>query len=265
MTLYFTDKEQAAFEASLKEVHFSSTLGFANSTKGFRRGNMHLFIAGTGGGKTTLTRTLLRDLLFQPGPAPIVCVWLSEESLEEYKALLSMGLPSDDRLLNTMAFSEQDKPEATELLFFEWMEMHSPDVLIFDNITTSKFYSDKRPHEQAAFASKLKNVIKKTKCAGLIVAHADSQQTNQKGGLLDINNIRGSKAICNLTEFAYLFQTFKTPKAIYSILRIAKSRSQNVIHDTYLLTYNPLTMSYTSDAAIPFEKFKEVYNERNRL
>lgn len=265
MTLYYTDKEQADYGAALKQVHFPSKLGFANSTNGFRRGNMHLFIAGTGGGKTTLTRTLIRDLLFQPGPAPIVCVWLSEESLGEYKALLSMGLPSDDRLLNTNAFSEQDKADASELLFFEWVEMHAPDVLIFDNITTSKFYSDKRPHEQAAFASKLKSVIKKTNCAGLIVAHADAQQTQQKGGLLDINNIRGSKAICNLTEFGYLFQTFRTPKATYSILRIAKSRSQNVIHDTYLLNFNPLTMSYLTDTAIPFEKFKEVYNERNRL
>lgn len=265
MTLHFTDLEQARFEASLSEIHFHSSMGFTNSTNGFRRGSMHLFIAGTGGGKSTLTRSLIRDILFHPKNNPIICIWLSEESIEEYRAMFAMGVPSHDRLLNTQAYSEQDKQDVKEFHFFEWIEMHAPDVLIFDNITTSKFYEGKRPGEQATFAAKLKNVIKKVNCAGIIIAHADSQQTNQKGGLLDINNIRGSKTICNLTEFAYLVQTFKTPKHVYSTIRIAKSRSQNIVHDTYLLNFDARTRSYLSDTAIPFEKFKEVYNERNRL
>jgi hypothetical protein len=226
---------------------------------------MHLFVAGTGGGKSTLTRSLIRDLLFNPGNNPIICIWLSEETIKEYQAMFAMGVPSHDRLLNTQAYSEQDNQIVSEMHFFEWVEMHSPDVLIYDNITTSKFYEGKRPDDQAKFAAKLKNVIKKVNCAGIIIAHADSQQTQQKGGLLDINNIRGAKTICNLTEFAYLVQTFKTPKNTFSTIRIAKSRSQNVVHDTYLLNFDPRTRSYLTDTAIPFEKFKEVYNERNRL
>lgn len=265
MTLHFTDSEQAGFEASLREVHFNSNLGFVNSTNGFRRGNMHLFIAGTGGGKSTLIRTLLRDLLFHILNNPIICVWLSEETINEYRTMFALGVPSADRLLNTNAYSEQDSPEANEFYFFEWLEMLRPDVFIFDNITTSKFYDGKRPEQQAAFASKLKQMFKKINCVGIVVAHSDSKQTQQNGGMLDVNNIRGSKAICNLTEFAYLFQTIKTPKGTYSILRIAKSRSQNIVHDTYLLNFDPRIMSYSSDTAIPFEKLKEVYNARNRL
>jgi hypothetical protein len=265
MTLYFTDEEQAEFEASLREVNFHSKMGFANSTNGFRRGSMHLFISGTGGGKSTLVRTLIRDVLFHPKNNPLVCVWLSEESIDEYRAMFSMGAISHERLLNTQGYSEQDNQDATEKDFFDWVEMHKPDILIFDNITTSKLYEGKRPAAQGEFASKLKNIIKKVNCAGIVIAHADSQQTNQKGGLLDINNIRGAKTICNLTEFAYLVQTFRTPKNIFTTIRIAKSRSQNIIHDTYMLNFEPNTRSYVSDTAIPFEKFKEVYNERNRL
>lgn len=265
MTLHFTSKEQETFEAALKQVNFHSKLGFVNATNGFRRGSMHLFIAGTGGGKSTLTRSIIRDLLFHPNNNPIIAIWLSEESIEEYRAMFALGVPSTDRLLNTNAYSEQDKRDTTEIHFFEWVEMLNPDILIFDNITTSKLYEGKRPELQAAFASKLKNVIKKVNCAGLIIAHADSQQTNQKGGLLDVNNIRGGKGIVNLTEFAYLVQTFSTPKSKYSTLRIAKSRSQEVVHDTYLLNFDTRTRSYLTDTAIPFEKFKEVYNERNRL
>lgn len=265
MSLHFTKQEQDEFEASLKKIHFSSKLGFVNSTNGWRRGSMHLFIAGTGGGKSTLVRSIIRDLIFNPENNPTVSVWLSEETIAEYKTLFSAGVPSHDRLLNTNAYSEQDNQSVNEMLLFEWIEMHESDVLIFDNITTSKFYEGKRPDDQARFSAKLKNAIKKTNCAGIIIAHADSQQTMQKGGMLDLNNIRGAKTIVNLTEFAYLVQTFKTENALYSTLRIAKSRSQEVIHDCYLLNYDPRTKSYTSDTAIPFKKFKEVYEMRNKL
>lgn len=265
MTLSFTKEEQEKFEASLNEIHFHSGLGFFNSTKCPRREGLHLLIAGTGAGKSTIVRTVLRDLLFHPKNNPIIAVWLSEETVNEYRAMFSMGVPSHDRLLNTNAYSEQDNMNCSEMHFFEWAEMIQPDILIFDNITTSKLYEGKRPHDQAQFATKLKHLLKKMNCAGIIIAHADSQQTNQKGGLLDINNIRGSKTICNLAEFAYLLQTFDTPKAKYTTIRIAKSRSQDIVHSIYLLEYDPRIKSYTKDSAIPFERFKEAFNERHKL
>ena len=265
MTLYFTEKEQEEFAASLKEIHFKSNLGFVNSTNGFRRGNMHLFIAGSGAGKSTLVRTVLRDLIFQKDNTPSICVWLSEETVNEYKTLFSAAVASNEKLLSTNAYSEQDHQDTREMFFFEWIDMLRPDVLIYDNITTSKFYEGLNPKEQARFASKLKNALKKNNCVGIIIAHADSQQSNQKGGMLDINNIRGAKTIVNLTEFAYLFQTFKTEARIHSILRIAKSRSQDIVHDTYALNYNPIIKSYQTDTAIPFAQFKEAYEKRNKL
>lgn len=265
MTLYFTNEEQKSLEASLRQTHFHSHLGFLNSTNGLRRGSMHLFIAGTGAGKSTLTRSLIRDLLFHKENDPIISIWLSEETIDEYKTMFALAVPSHDRLLNTHAYSEIDKPETSELHFFEWAEMVQPDVLILDNITTSKFYMDKRPEDQAKFAIKLKSLLKKLNCAGIIIAHADAQQTQQKGGLLDVNHIRGSKTICNLAEFAYVSQLFETPITKYSTIRIVKSRSQQAIHNIYSLNFEKTTSSYISDTAVPFEKFKEAFNERNRL
>jgi KaiC/GvpD/RAD55 family RecA-like ATPase len=265
MTLSFTKDEQVKFEAALKEIHFHSNFGFFNSVRCPRRENLHLLIAGTGAGKSTVVRSILRDLLFHKQNNPIIAVWLSEETVEEYRAMFSIGVPAVERLLNTNAYSEQDNMNATEMHFFEWIDMIHPDILIFDNITTSKLYEGKRPADQATFSAKLKHALKKNNCAGIIVAHADSQQTNQKGGLLDVNNIRGSKTICNLAEFAYLLQTFDTPKAKYTTIRIAKSRSQDIIHPIYILDYHPQTKSYVKDTAITFEKFKEAFNERHRL
>ena len=265
MTLSFTEKEQNEFEASLNEIHFSSKFGFFNTNRCPRRGSLHLLIAGTGAGKSTIVRSVLRDLLFHPKNDPIICIWLSEETVEEYRAMFSMGVPSHERLLNTNAYSEQDNMEVSELHFFEWVSMISPDILILDNITTSKFYEGKRPDDQAKFATKLKHLIKDIHCAGIIIAHADSQQTAQRGGLLDVNNIRGSKTICNLAEFAYLLQTFETKSTRYSTIRIAKSRTQDVLHPIYLLQYEGRTRSYIADMPIEFEKFKEAFNERNKL
>lgn len=265
MTLHFTPEEQLVYEKSIKEKHFSSRFGFVNSTNGFRRGCMHLLIAGTGGGKSTLTRSLIRDVIFNKENNCTVGLWLSEETVLEYKTLFSLNAVSHEKLLNTIAHSEQDDKNCSELKFFEWLNFHGFDFLIFDNITTSQFYMDKRPDAQARFASKLKEALKVNNTAGIIVAHADSQQSNQKGGLLDINNIRGSKSICNLAEFAYIVQTFSTPLARVTTVRIAKSRSQEVIHDLYFLNYDKITKSYLTDTPIEFKKFKEVFDARNKL
>ena len=226
---------------------------------------MHLLIAGTGAGKSTITRSVIKDLVFHKQNDCTVAIWLSEESVHEYKALFSLGVESSERLLNTHAKSEMDDSEIREMYFFEWLHFTKPDVLILDNITTSKFYVDKKPEEQARFATKLKENLKQLHCAGIIIAHADSQQTHQRGGLLDVNNIRGSKTICNLTEFAYVIQTFTTPQSRFTTLRIAKSRSQKIIHDLYFLQYEASTMSYVADKAAEFDKFKEAFNARNKL
>lgn len=265
MTLYFTNEEQSEFEASIKEKHFSSKFGFVNAHNGFRRGCMHLIVAGTGGGKSTLTRSLIRDIIFNKENDCTVALWLSEETVLEYKALFSMNATSHEKLLNTFTHSEQDDKECSELKFFEWMHFHSPDILIMDNITTSQFYMDKRPEAQAKFAIKLKESLKINKTAGIIIAHADSQQTHQKGGLLDVNNIRGSKTICNLTEFAYVIQTFTTAASRLTTIRVAKSRSQEVVHDLYFLNYDKITKSYLGDSPVEFKKFKEVFDARNKL
>jgi len=265
MTLYFTKDEQDEFSASLRKKHFASGFGFLNSHNGLRPGCMHLLVAGTGAGKSTLTRSLITDLLSYGEAAFTIGVWLSEETVKEYKTLFSLGAPSHEALLNTIAFSEMDGEVFSELAFFEWMNTHRPAILIYDNITTSKFYMDKHPKEQARFATKLKAILKQNNTAGVIIAHADSQQTAQKGGLLDINNIRGSKTICNLSEFAYVFQTISSDLKKVTTIKTVKHRSQAVVHDLYILNFNHKKMSYENDTAIPFKKFKEAYDARNKL
>jgi ABC-type proline/glycine betaine transport system ATPase subunit len=85
MTLYFTNDEQQQYDDKTKLVHAHSKLGFLNAHNGLRRGSLHLVLGTTGGGKSTLVRTVLRDIIFNADNQLSVGVWLSEETVEDYK------------------------------------------------------------------------------------------------------------------------------------------------------------------------------------
>jgi ABC-type iron transport system FetAB ATPase subunit len=265
MTLHFTNEEQELIEKEKREVHFQSKLCFLNAHNGLRRGSMHLVLGTTGGGKSTLIRTILRDLLFVKDAEYQVAVWLTEEDLKDYRAEVAFGLPSSDRLLNSHAISELEGDHITELYFFEWLEMIQPDILIMDNITTSKFYNDKKPYEQSRFASKLKNITKKINIATVVVAHTDAKATDSMGRTININDVRGSKSIANLVEFAYILQRFELNETFFPTIRVVKHRSQDLVHSLFYLEYDKRFRLFSGDKAIDFNKFKEVYDARNKL
>jgi ABC-type iron transport system FetAB ATPase subunit len=265
VTLYFTKEEKAAFEKEINEVFFTTSFGFLNAHRGLRRGAFHLLLGTTGGGKSTLVRTIIRDFIFKEENKNLnLALLLSEESVRDYRVQASVGMPSSDILLNTHVKSELDELGMDEKNAFAWIRLLRPDVLIFDNITTSSFYMDKTPQEQAAFAKRLKALIKELDCAAVIVAHTDAKAKDNHSEI-SLNDIRGSKSICNLCEFAYILQRFSIGEAFFPTLRVAKHRSQELIHNLYALKYDHKIRAFTGDEAISYEKFKRVFNERNRL
>jgi ABC-type iron transport system FetAB ATPase subunit len=265
-TLFFTEEEQKQFEAELREIHFASSMGFLNAHNGFRRGSLHMVIGTAGGGKSTLVRTLIRDFLFQKDNArKTLALCLSEETIPEYKRQLAYGIPSHDILLNTIAVSELEDPNWNKKKFFEWLREFTPDFLVFDNITTSKWYMDLNAKEQSRFAVELKSITKEVNCSTLLIAHTDADITDGIERLIHLNDIRGSKSIVNLVEFGYILQRFQIGDKFFPTIRTVKHRSQELIHALYSLVYDPRTRSFTSDNPLNFEKFKEIFSERNRL
>lgn len=265
-SLHFTAEEQSAYETELRAVHVHSGLGFLNSHNGLRRGSMHLVLGTTGGGKSTLMRTLIRDILFRKENSKIkLGLWLSEEEAKDYKQQLSFGVPSNDVLLNAYVESELAMPNNFMARFTEWIEAMDFDVLIFDNVTTSAMYMDQKADAQAAFAKRMKLLTKKMNCATIIVAHTDAEIHDGIERLININDIRGSKSICNLVEFAYILQRFELDKQFFPTIRIVKHRSQELIHSLYSLEYNKVLRSFEKDSAIEFKQFKEIFDGRNKL
>lgn len=265
MTLHFTPEEQKELENAQKEVHFQSSLGFLNAHNGLRRGSVHVILGTTGGGKSTLVRTLIRDLVFTKSSDHHVAIWLSEEEVKDYRAQAAYGMPSHDKLLNTSALSELEIDNCSEMYFFEWLEMIKPDVLIMDNITTSKFYNDRSVPDQGKFAMKLKNMTKKLNMATIVIAHTDAKAHDSMGRLINLNDIRGSKSIANLCEFAYILQRFEVGETYFPTIRCVKHRSQDLIHNLYFLEYDKRVRSFTGDKHLDFKKFKEMFNARNKL
>jgi ABC-type iron transport system FetAB ATPase subunit len=265
VTLYFTNDDQQQYEDKLKQVHAHSRLGFLNAHNGLRRASLHLVLGTTGGGKSTLVRTLLRDIIFNPQNELSVGIWLSEETVDDYKRQVAYGMPSHDKLLTTNAYSELDSKIVSEMTFFEWLEFYRPDVLIFDNITTSALYNDKTAKEQGSFSKKLKEATTRLNIATIIIAHTDAKATDSMGRLINLNDIRGSKNLANLVEFAYILQRFEVNDGFYPTIRVVKHRSQELVHGLYFLQYDKRIRSFSGDLAIDFKKFKEMYTQRNRL
>lgn len=265
MTLYYTAEEEREYLKEQRQTHFHSGFGFLNSHNGFRRGAIHLIIGNTSGGKSTLVRALVRDIIFHPKNDAQLGLWLSEESINDYKLMLSKGMPSSEKLLKTEVFSEIDEQCAIEDTLFKWLDMVRPDVLIYDNITTSRFYLDKRPEAQANFVLKLKEVTKRLSMATILVAHTDGTVNQSMKGLIEINMVRGSKQVANMAEFAYILQRFQIKQEFFATIRTVKHRSQDLIHDLYLLQYNKMFSTYTNDKPLEFEAFKEAYEQRNKL
>lgn len=268
MSLYFTEDEQKKYEAGIKEIHFQSRLGFLNAHNGLRKGCLHLILGTTGGGKSTLIRTILRDAIFNPHNDMQTNLLLSEETVKAYKAQVAFGMPSHERLLSTACMSELEMKgnvRSKKATIEEWLRFYQPELFIYDNVTTSIGYNDRQAREQAEYITWLKELTTELGMATVLVAHTDANATDSMGRLMNVNDIRGSKTIANLVEFAYILQRFEIDQDFYPTLRVVKHREQELLHSMYFLQYDRRLRSFSGDIAIEFKKFKEMYKKRNRL
>jgi KaiC/GvpD/RAD55 family RecA-like ATPase len=236
---------------------------------GLRRNKMHLFIAPTGVGKSTFTRTMVIDFI-RNNPDKKVLVWLTEETKEDFEQEMSHGLPLglkyEDALhvISEQSLGEFDTAGTVKQAITEAMEYYKYDLIIYDNITTSKLYLSKSSDDQEAASAWLKMICKKD-LALFIVAHTGGNISEDSSKLLDENDIRGNKTLPNMVEFLYILQPFYVKNTLFQFIVTKKSRGQQ-IHSKYIgVIYDPDTRTFNKDEFVPFEKLKEVFNKRNRL
>ena len=269
-TMHF--EEQFRDEA-LKESHqiqISSKLGFLNAHNGLRRGSVHTVLGTAGGGKSTLVRTILRDFLFNKENQKFsISVWLSEETCKEYKIQLMHGMPPSDELKRGALISEEENLDEEFDYFLNQQDIIKPDVLIYDNLTTSRFYTSEDTKGQDKIFRKIKTLTKKINCATIVICHTGAEVSDSMDRLINMNDIRGSKSIINGSEFVYILQRFEIgdhgESKFFPTVRITKHRGQDLVHGMYYLQYMKDLRAFVSDKAIEFDKFKEAYALRKKL
>jgi ABC-type iron transport system FetAB ATPase subunit len=265
-TAYISAEESKRLQQQNKTVYVHSGLRFLKAHNGLRPGCVHTAMAEAGSGKSTLVRTIVRDFAFHPQNAgKKMVVWLSEESLEEFRTELSFTVPDHERLLDIKVYSETDCGNNLKGFMTEVIHGHAPDVFLFDNITTSALYDGKRVNEQNDFCRWIKNLTKQVGMATVLIAHTGAEVGSHLNRMITMNDIRGSKALVNLSEFFYIMQRFQTEHAIFTCLMVTKHRGQDIDNRMYKLNYEKILRAFKDDNPIDFKTFKEWYAKRNKL
>lgn len=259
-----TESLKTQLNAESHECHFRSAFNFLKAHNGIRKNKLHLLIAPTHSGKSTVARSIIRDIIFNNRDKKVL-LWLTEETKKEFMIEFSETVPVCDRLNNLTLVSEMQFSDINENncreSFEEIVDQYSFDILIVDNITTSVMYMDKTISTQSEVAQWYKSLTKKF--AVFLIAHTNTNNYNDR--LLDETDIRGSKTITNISEFLYILQPISVGDVLRQFILIKKHRGQIVENKFYSLNYNKHIKAIESDNIANFEKLKEVFKLRNKL
>ena len=248
-------------------VYINSKFGFLQEIKGLRPEGFHLIISTTGAGKSTLIKSILRELLFKHK----VYLWLTEESIKDLNLAIARGAFTDVMLKNLTVDSEESdelKPiKGKQLLNYLESRIFEtkPHVVLIDNISTSSFYMNERPDAQGEIAKRLKSIGQSSGAAMVLVSHTDGTLNETNQNLISENNVRGGKTISNLTEFMFAIQRLKVKEDVLTFVRILKCRSHSIENRIFQMSYEKNTGLYGKDFTVDWDTFKEVYNARNQL
>jgi predicted ATP-dependent serine protease len=202
-----TDGEKEESEAERMTYYFDTQLDFLKAHCGYRPGRMHILIGPTGGGKSTLVKTMLLDLVVHLGDRKALLI-LSEERVKDFHESMSK-MPSSLKWLNLLVTTEDRilSGNSMEDYIYELsgiVEKEKIKIVFYDNITTSKFYPIGKIGEQETFVKRLKSQLCHVHDLPIVlVAHTAAEVTANHNKITGPEDIRGCKTTANLAECLY--------------------------------------------------------------
>jgi len=211
--------EQSEFNEAIndhKETRFKSQLKCFTDHNGFRSGEIHAFIAPKGGGKSTLSRTIVSELLYSDHN---ILLYLSEEEAQKYLMEINSNVRQIYGADHERATKILDKLKVVSELDLkitnedQWLrdikfiiEEECIDIIVLDNFTTS-FLGELFVSKQSQILRNLKKLAAKQDVPILIFFHT-AKGAAQK--LFGGDDVRGSATAVNLGSYNYILFYFRS-------------------------------------------------------
>lgn len=264
------DIDNARMDADIQ--HFFTSLESLSAHRGIRRGVYSVLMGTPSCGKSGLAK--LMGIQAASNATVKVLFWLSEETKSKYAIGMDKYCDECDVPLENIAFFEEKTiPKGLiqshrEFLnyFKETVLKIEADLVIVDNITSSRFYGPATSLKEQGMTVEFFKEFTQEKDIGLVaVMHTSSDVSDNMGRLFTTEDVRGLKSISIEAAYFWALQKFTRNSEIFTFLRTLKHRFHPNGAGTYLLKYDSTKSMYVGDKKVPFEKVKEIFKESDRL
>jgi len=232
-------RDEAAF------VYFKTGFPFLAEHDGYRPGSIHTFLGVSGGGKSTLIRSLLSDILYMNSKKKIGII-LTEETIGELETELARIPKMAELFSNIDVMSELDYDFKNEwdssLKMREFIQFSGLDILFVDNLTTSHGYQDRKPDHQGRVVKGIIKTAKEFNLPVVLIMHTKKEVGRFHNHLIVPEDVRGGAGIVQLSQFFYCMQSFVSGGHRRNFLRIDKNRG-HIVENTYFEMFYWKSMS----------------------
>lgn len=238
---------------------FKTGLSFLAQHCGYRNGKMHMLLGVTGGGKSTMTRSMIYDFC-KNNKKKKALIFLSEEdkvSLEKELYKIESDISWANNLIIVSGLDGSD--------FFTSVKKNRFDIIFHDNITTSNEYNDKKPQEQSKYINKVKQLISELNVPFVVVAHTGATSAMNQNKIIDVNDIRGSKTIINISEYIYIMTTFLIGNNMNQFITTNKNRTHMTTEKISMLDFDKVKRIYTKSTRVTFDEYNQIFKTRDIL
>jgi hypothetical protein len=262
-TGYVAPEDRALNRTGLKG-NFKSHLKVFSDHNGFVKGELHTLIGTKGSGKSTWSRTMLTDLVYQEKK---VFLYLSEENKIKYLSglndLFLEYAKTEDRLReimdNIVVMSElSEGPETRDSIMkkiTEVVEYCSIEIIIFDNFTTS-FLSELNISVQSETLRQFKRMAVANDIPVIMFFHTGKLADPKR---LDGDNVRGSATAVNIGSYNYLVTQFMDGTTLRNFIYTEKARYHSLANKKmYELTYSHKDGIFTGCVDYYLEDYMEL-------
>jgi len=253
---------------SLADIIWKTRFNFPKEFNGWRPGMIHTFLSHTGGGKSTLAKTIILDAHDENPDNGNILIWLTEEYKNIWEGHFFKGL-EPEKYPRLKIFSERDFfldgiNKKSDMLRYIIGKIRSENInlIIIDNITTSIFYGDL--DEQREFAQIIATQFPRN-IPKIVFAHTNSSYKPYGREMMDEMHIHGSKELPKISEVFYCLTIFNNKEDRFAFLRCTKNRFHETKTNFFFLDYCKEEKKYRMDAPRDFEGFKSAFKSRNTL